>query len=394
MTDEAKNILVVDDAVQVTKTLADVLGVGGYRVRTAPSGERALQMLESDNFDLVITDLKMPGMSGMDLTQAIFTRSPGLPVIILSGYGDLDNVISALRSGVTDFIKKPFSADEVLSVVERAIGKNRARVSSVAKQVAKGERPPRMYNFPARELEQVESALTRLRAQAGAETAMLIEETGYIIAAKGLTSDIERDKLTTSIIDLRANASSLATMLGEQQDFAMTFMEGQRVSLYTTAVGRGLYLVIIASKSSKQGVVWLYAKEAATEIDRIAERVVAAPSSAAAKKKKTAPLTPPEMKAMPATVSTFTFKKDNTEQSIGAKNITEEGPAPSGEGSPTLSIEEAMRLGLISFGDIPAAEETPAPAEPGSPEKESITFEEALRRGLLNFDDPKSNTER
>jgi DNA-binding response OmpR family regulator len=393
MGEEAKKILVVDDAVQITKTLTDVLGVVGYSVRTAPSGERALQIMESANFDLVITDLKMTGMSGMDLAQLVFQRWAGVPVIILSGYGDLDSVIGALRSGVTDFIKKPFSADEVLSVVDRAIGKNRARASSAAAHAAKGERPPRMYNFPAREVEQLDAALTRLRTQAGAEKAMLIEEAGYIIAAKGLTSDVDQDALTTLIINIRTNASSLATMLGEQQDFAMTYMEGQRVSLYTTAIGRGLYLVIIASKGSKQGVVWLYAKEAATEIDRIAQRVVVAPQpaspSAPVKKKNTAPLKPPEMKAMPATVSTFTFKKDRVEASTS--NITPAEPTGVSEGSPTLSLEEAARLGLINLGGDSAAEETPAPTVPEAPAIEPISFEEAMRRGLLNFGDTSSD---
>lgn len=392
MGEEAKKVLVVDDAVQITKTLTDVLGVAGYSVRAAPSGERALQIMESANFDLVITDLKMTGMSGMDLAQQVFQRWAGIPVVILSGYGDLDSVIGALRSGVTDFIKKPFSADEVLSVVDRAIGKNRAIASAAATLSAKGERPPRLYNFPAREMEQLDAALTRLRTQAGAETAMLIEAAGYIIAAKGLTSDVDQDALTTLIINIRTNASSLATMLGEQQDFAMTYMEGQRVSLYTTAIGRGLYLVIIASKGSRQGVVWLYAKEAATEIDRIAQRVVIAsqPASSATpvaigKKRKTAPLNPPEMKAMPATVSTFTFKKDRVEASSSSLTPAERSDA--GESSPTMSLEEAARLGLINLGDGPAAGETSAPTEPEGPVIEPISFEEAMRRGLLNFGD-------
>ncbi len=387
MSEEGNNVLVVDDAVQITRTLTDVLGTSGYTVRAAPSGERALQIMESADFDLVITDLKMPGMSGMDLAQIVFKQWPGMPVIILSGYGDLDSVIGALRSGITDFIKKPFSADEVISVVDRAIGKNRARVSSISAQIAKGERPPRLYNFSARELEQIDAALTRLRTQSTAETAMLIEEAGYIIASKGLVNEADRDALTTTVINIRSNASALASMLGEQQDFSMTFMEGQRVSFYTTAIGRGLYLVIIASKGSKQGVVWLYAKEAATEIDRIAQRMIESGRSAdsaaptvvqpKAKKKNTAPVNPPEMKDMPSTVSTITFKKDKPD------------PAAAPEGSPTLSLEEAARLGLINFGDLPAAAE--ASSEPLSDEtkKESVSFEDAIKRGLLDFGDKK-----
>jgi DNA-binding response OmpR family regulator len=385
MSEEGNKVLVVDDAVQITQTLTDVLGISGYSVRAAPSGERALQIMETADFDLVITDLKMTGMSGMDLAQIVFKQWPGVPVIILSGYGDLDSVIGALRSGITDFIKKPFSADEVISVVDRAIGKNRARVSSVSAQIAKGERPPRMYNFSARELEQIDTTLMRLRTQSTAETAMLIEEAGYTIASKGLANEADRDALTILVINIRSNASALASMLGEQQDFSMTFMEGQRVSLYTTAIGRGLYLVIIASKGSKQGVVWLYAKEAATEIDRIAQRMIESGRSAGSaapnvvqptrKKKKTAPLNPPEMKDMPSTVSTITFKKDKPD------------PAVAAEGSLTLSLEEAARLGLINFGDLSAAAETPSELSLEESKKESVSFDDAIKRGLLDFGD-------
>ncbi len=385
MSEEGNKILVVDDEVQITRTLTDVLGLSGYTVRGAPSGERALQIMETADFDLVITDLKMTGMSGMDLAQLIFKQWPGVPVIILSGYGDLDSVIGALRSGITDFIKKPFSADEVISVVDRAIGRNRARVSSVSAQIAKGERPPRMYNFSARELEQIDAALMRLRTQSTAETAMLIEEAGYTIASKGLVNEADRDALTTTVINIRSNASALASMLGEQQDFSMTFMEGQRVSVYTTAIGRGLYLVIIASKGSKQGVVWLYAKEAATEIDRIAQRMIESGRSAGsaaptvvqpkAKKRRTAPLNPPEMKDMPSTVSTITFKKDKPD------------PALAAESSSTLSLEEAARLGLISFGDVPMDADSSSEAASTEAQNESISFDEAIKRGLLDFGD-------
>lgn len=402
MSEEGNKILVVDDAVQITKTLNDVLGLSGYSVRTAPSGERALQIMETANFDLVITDLKMTGMGGMELAQNVFKQWPGVPVIILSGYGDLDSVIGALRSGITDFIKKPFSADEVISVVDRAIGKNRARVSSVTAQITKGERPPRIYNFAARELEQIDAALVRLRTQSTAETAMLIEEAGYVIASKGLVNESDRDALTTSIINIRSNASLLASMLGEQQDFTMTFMEGQRISVYTTAIGRGLYLVIIAAKGSKQGVVWLYAKEAATEIDRIAQRAVdtsqtARPSPAATgsatrpllKKKNTAPLTPPEMKSLPSTVSTITFKKDKSAPDVVAGSIAPTAQPAAGEESPTLSLEEAVRLGLINFSDVPVDEAASGDSTAESAPKESISFDEAVKRGLLDLGDKK-----
>src|SRR5512139_1498215 len=131
-TEESSKILVVDDSPQISKALNDLLSASGYSVRTAPSGERALQILESATFDLIITDLKMTGMTGIDLAKQVLQKVPGLPVVILTGFGDMDSVINALRLGVADYLKKPFSMDEVLSVVQRELAKSQTRATTPA----------------------------------------------------------------------------------------------------------------------------------------------------------------------------------------------------------------------------------------------------------------------
>ena len=131
-TDEPNKILVVDDSPQISKALSDMLSVSGYVVRTAPSAERALQIMETDTFNLVLTDLKMTGMSGIDLARKVIELTPGVPVVILTGFGDMDNVINALRLGVADYLKKPFSMDEVLSVVQRELAKSQTRAPAPA----------------------------------------------------------------------------------------------------------------------------------------------------------------------------------------------------------------------------------------------------------------------
>jgi predicted regulator of Ras-like GTPase activity (Roadblock/LC7/MglB family) len=183
----------------------------------------------------------------------------------------MDSVINALRLGVADYLKKPFSIDEVTSVVEREIAKSKGR--QVAPATAKpAEKPPRLYIFSQRDLEQIEAVLSRLRAQATAESAMLVEQAGYVIAAKGMSSGADIEPLSNLIASSRSTSASLASLLGEAQDFSTSYMEGQRVSVYTTALGRGLYLAVIVPKGTKQGLVWLYAKEAAVEIDRFVQR--------------------------------------------------------------------------------------------------------------------------
>src|SRR5512139_3782115 len=270
-TEESGKILVVDDSPQISKALSDLLSASGYAVRTAPSAERALQILESAKFDLIITDLKMTGMTGIDLARQVLQTTPGLPIVILTGFGDMDSVISALRLGVADYLKKPFSIDEVMSVVEREIAKSKGRETAPA-EARPTEKPPRLYIFGQRDLEQIEAVLSRLRAQATAESAMLVEQAGYVIAAKGMSSGADVEPLSNLIASSRSTSASLASLLGEAQDFSTSYMEGQRVSVYTTSLGRGLYLAMVVPKGTKQGLVWLYAKEAAVEIDRIVQR--------------------------------------------------------------------------------------------------------------------------
>ena len=129
MSDEPlANILVVDDSEAICKALRDVLTVTGYAVRTAPSGERALQILETAQMYLIISDLKMSGMSGIQLLKKVKEKTPALPFIILTGFGDMDSVIEAMHNGVADYLKKPFSVNEVLNVVAREIAKSNRRV--------------------------------------------------------------------------------------------------------------------------------------------------------------------------------------------------------------------------------------------------------------------------
>jgi DNA-binding response OmpR family regulator len=202
-TEEPDKILVVDDSPQISKALSDLLSTSGYLVRTAPSAERALQILESATFDLIITDLKMTGMTGIDLARQVLQKTPGLPVVILTGFGDMDSVIHALRLGVADYLKKPFSIDEVTSVVEREIAKSKGRQAAPV-AVTPSEKPPRLYIFGQRDLEQIEAVLSRLRAQATAESAMLVEQAGYVIAAKGMSSGADVKPLSNLIANSRS----------------------------------------------------------------------------------------------------------------------------------------------------------------------------------------------
>jgi two-component system KDP operon response regulator KdpE len=113
---EARHILVVDDEPQITRVLRTTLSTHGYELRVANDGDAALDVMKDWPPDLVITDLSMPNMTGIELCRKIRTRSQ-IPIIVLSVKGEERTKIEALDSGADDYITKPFSMNELLARV-------------------------------------------------------------------------------------------------------------------------------------------------------------------------------------------------------------------------------------------------------------------------------------
>ncbi len=99
----------------------------GYEVDAAVSGEQALSLFDRDRHALVITDVRMPGMSGMDLMSRIKTLAPDMPVLVITAYADVDLAVTAMKAGAIDFIGKPFNRDHLLLTVKKAIESTRLR---------------------------------------------------------------------------------------------------------------------------------------------------------------------------------------------------------------------------------------------------------------------------
>jgi DNA-binding NtrC family response regulator len=114
-------ILVVDDEKNIREGLAEALSLDGYAVKTAADGAEGLRAVDSGAIDLVITDLKMPAMSGGDLLRTIGGRYPGLPVIVLTGHGTIEDAVEAMRYGAFDFLTKPVNLDHLSLLVKRAL---------------------------------------------------------------------------------------------------------------------------------------------------------------------------------------------------------------------------------------------------------------------------------
>lgn len=117
-------ILVVDDEEIILKALKKDFEYDGYEVMTAKSGEAAVEILHEQHFDMVVTDLSMPGIGGIDVLAAAKKNIPDIGTIILTGYGDMTSAIEALRLGADDYLLKPCDTEELLLRTSRCL-KNR-----------------------------------------------------------------------------------------------------------------------------------------------------------------------------------------------------------------------------------------------------------------------------
>ena len=124
----AEHVLVIDDSVAIVSLLAnEVLPLGGYRVSSAMSAEEGLEILEKNQADLILCDLEMPGMSGLDLLRELKQREIDVPAIMMTAFGSEAIATQALRIGVKDYIVKPFTTDEILASIERALTESRLK---------------------------------------------------------------------------------------------------------------------------------------------------------------------------------------------------------------------------------------------------------------------------
>jgi len=122
-----ERILVVDDEEQMRDLLVKVLERKGYQVSVCGNGADALAFLEREPADLVVTDVRMPGLSGMEALRAIKELNPDIVVIIMTAFGSIDQAVQAVKEGAYDYINKPFKIDEMLLTIEKALEERRLR---------------------------------------------------------------------------------------------------------------------------------------------------------------------------------------------------------------------------------------------------------------------------
>jgi DNA-binding NtrC family response regulator len=142
--DATQRILIIDDEAAIRESLETLLSLEGYAVESAENGELGLERIAEQPFDLVLLDLALPGRNGIEILGSIRDRQPALPVIMITAYGTVGNVVDAIRGGAQNFVQKPWDNEKLLADIRAAIARFRAEEENVQLKRALRQR----YSFP------------------------------------------------------------------------------------------------------------------------------------------------------------------------------------------------------------------------------------------------------
>lgn len=170
------NIIIVDDEATARMSLAEILQLESYRVAIAENGEKALELLEDETFDLMLLDIKMPGIDGVEVLKRAGQIQPDCKIILLTAHGSLESAIEAVRQGAHDYLLKPASPGDILSSVTRAMTDR-----------SDADRRRRL-------IEQMEASIKQLKDAEGILEAAPVIST-VVALADGVMVDLERREI-------------------------------------------------------------------------------------------------------------------------------------------------------------------------------------------------------
>lgn len=224
-----KSILVVDDEKSQREILEMILSGEGYDVTTASSGEAAMKFVADRHFDLVLTDLKMTGMSGLDLLKELTDFDKSIIVLLLTAHGTVDSAVDALRLGAFDFLQKPYDRDKLLETISRALNKLSALDTEIVSDSPEMDKVKKLILKVAKS-----NSTVLIRGESG---------TGKELIARA----IHKNSLRTSEVFQAVNCAAINENLLESELFghekgSFTGAVGEKKGLFEIADGGTLFL--------------------------------------------------------------------------------------------------------------------------------------------------------
>jgi DNA-binding NtrC family response regulator len=224
-----KSILVVDDEKNQREILETILSSEGYDVTTASSGEAAMKFVQSRRFDLVLTDLKMTGMSGLDLLKELTNFDKSIIVILLTAHGSVDSAVDALRLGAFDYLQKPYDQAKLLETVSRSLNKLSALDTEIVSESPEMDKVKKLILKIAKS-----NSTVLIRGESG---------TGKELIARSIHMNSLRANNTFQAVNCAAiNENLLESELFGHEKGSFTGAVGEKKGLFEIADGGTLFL--------------------------------------------------------------------------------------------------------------------------------------------------------
>jgi len=245
-------ILVIDDELVVLKSCHRILSEEGYAVQTVQTGVEGLQRLKNEKFDIILTDLMMPEISGMEILKRTMESYPGTIVIMITGYSTVQTAVEAIKLGATDYIPKPFTPDELLNAVNKALEKKKQERESVYPRVKESDVREGLHNLLGKS-EKMQEVYRLIKRVAPTNATVLIygeSGTGKELVARAIHYDSERRERRLVAADCSTRPPNIleselfGSMRGSFTDATTT-----RLGLFEIADGGTLFLDEIGNTS-------------------------------------------------------------------------------------------------------------------------------------------------
>jgi two-component system, NtrC family, nitrogen regulation response regulator NtrX len=241
-------ILVIDDERSIRNTLKDILEFEKYQVELAEDGFKALELLKTNDFDVVLCDIKMPGMDGIEVLQKIEEIKPDIPVVMISGHGNIDTAVESIKKGAFDYIEKPLDLNRLLITLRNAMDKSTLITEAKVLRKKVGKRFDMVGNSIA--IQKVKDMVDRV---ATTDARVLI--TGSNGTGKELVARLLHEKSNRSEEPfIEVNCAAIPSELIESELFghekgAFTSAIKQRKGKFEQAVGGTIFLDEIGDMS-------------------------------------------------------------------------------------------------------------------------------------------------
>jgi len=241
-------LLIIDDERSILELLSTVFKKAGYAVKTSLSASKALGLIETENFDLIISDIKLPEMSGMEILKRVKRTKPELPFVMITAYGSIKQAVEALKVGALDYVLKPFDVEELKIVVAHGLEKRKLKQENIQLKKELEDK----YKFEnmvgkCRKMKEIYSLIERI---AGTDSTVLVmgeSGTGKEMAARAIHFlSTRRDRpfvsincgaLPESLLESELFGHSKGSFTGAVADKKGMFEVAQRGTLFLDEVG-------------------------------------------------------------------------------------------------------------------------------------------------------------